>query len=332
MPKPRNSYLFEKSIAAAISAIEIYNKPDFKYREECFSILMINSFELLLKAKKLKDNGNSLRSIYEMEYRTKKDGNKSKKKYLKSNRSGNPMTISFSALVDEFSRGPNILLDQRCVENIYLLIEIRDNSIHFFNKSLDLKRKVMEIGTAALKNYVSLASDWFGYDFSKHNFFLMPVSFFNDYSTLDILEFGKKDDQMGRFFEYVGQKENDFPSDENSKFNITLKIDVKFVKTHNKGTVKVRYSTDPSAPEVLVKEEDVLKNFPLDYFMLTKMLKERVPDFKIDKQFHKIKSQLEANKKLCIERLLSPGNPKSMKKKFYNPNIIKEIKKKYRVK
>ena len=33
--------ILEKSIACAVSAIEIYNKPDFKYREETFSILMI---------------------------------------------------------------------------------------------------------------------------------------------------------------------------------------------------------------------------------------------------------------------------------------------------
>ncbi|BAW80716.1 hypothetical protein TAO_1346 [Candidatus Nitrosoglobus terrae] len=34
-----------------LSAIEIYNKPDFKYREEIFSIIAINAWELLLKAK-----------------------------------------------------------------------------------------------------------------------------------------------------------------------------------------------------------------------------------------------------------------------------------------
>ncbi|MCI1753546.1 MAG: DUF3644 domain-containing protein [Flavobacteriales bacterium] len=49
--------LMEKSTHAALSAIEIYNKPDFKYREESFSILMVNAWELLLKAKIAMDNG-----------------------------------------------------------------------------------------------------------------------------------------------------------------------------------------------------------------------------------------------------------------------------------
>ena len=57
--KSKSQYLLEKSIQAAISAIEIYNKPDFKYREESFCILIVNTWELLLKAKKQKPNESS---------------------------------------------------------------------------------------------------------------------------------------------------------------------------------------------------------------------------------------------------------------------------------
>ncbi len=46
-----------------LSAIEVYNKPDFKYREETFAILMLNAWELLLKAKLVSDNANNLRCI-----------------------------------------------------------------------------------------------------------------------------------------------------------------------------------------------------------------------------------------------------------------------------
>ena len=49
------------------------------YRGETFSILAINSWELLLKAKYLKDNHNKMRSLYVMEPITNKDGSKSKK-------------------------------------------------------------------------------------------------------------------------------------------------------------------------------------------------------------------------------------------------------------
>jgi hypothetical protein len=60
MPQPRYMALIEKSIQACLAAIEIYNKPEFRYREEAFSILMLTAWELLLKARILKENRNSL--------------------------------------------------------------------------------------------------------------------------------------------------------------------------------------------------------------------------------------------------------------------------------
>ena len=44
----------DKAEAAMTAAIEIYNKPCFPYREEVFSILALNAWELLLKAAVLK--------------------------------------------------------------------------------------------------------------------------------------------------------------------------------------------------------------------------------------------------------------------------------------
>ena len=42
--------LLQNAQAAMLAAIEIYNKPRFQYRDECFSILLINAWELILKA------------------------------------------------------------------------------------------------------------------------------------------------------------------------------------------------------------------------------------------------------------------------------------------
>ena len=72
--------LIDKSIGSMLSAIEIYNKPDFKYREETFAILAINSWELLLKARLLKLNSYRINSIYCYKPYINKNGEKSKKK------------------------------------------------------------------------------------------------------------------------------------------------------------------------------------------------------------------------------------------------------------
>jgi len=54
--------LLENSISAILSAIEIYNKPRISYRAECFVILLLNSWELIIKSILSK---NKIRIFYE---------------------------------------------------------------------------------------------------------------------------------------------------------------------------------------------------------------------------------------------------------------------------
>jgi hypothetical protein len=98
MRPARHTYLVEKAMQAAVAAIEVYNKPGFKYREETFAILMLNAWELLLKARVLKENNNKLRSIEVWESKLTK-GSRSSKLTPKKNRAGNTITVGlFSAV------------------------------------------------------------------------------------------------------------------------------------------------------------------------------------------------------------------------------------------
>lgn len=75
--KARHKHLCEHSVNMALSAIEIYNKPNFAAREQIFSILMANAWESLLKATILKDSGNHLTALYVKDgrrYRRSKSG------------------------------------------------------------------------------------------------------------------------------------------------------------------------------------------------------------------------------------------------------------------
>jgi hypothetical protein len=74
MRPPRHSFLVEKAIHAALAAIEIYNKPGFRYREESFAILMLNAWELLPKARIVKENNKNIKSIEIWEPRKTKSG------------------------------------------------------------------------------------------------------------------------------------------------------------------------------------------------------------------------------------------------------------------
>lgn len=125
-----------------ISAIEIYNKPDFKYREETFSVLCINAWELLLKAKVLNLSGNNINALIETEYKILASGEKSKQKHKKINRSGNPLSINIFEAYRVITEDYGVKINKAVHDNITSITEVRDNSIHFVNDDLLLAVKI----------------------------------------------------------------------------------------------------------------------------------------------------------------------------------------------
>lgn len=206
--KSRSIALFEKSLESMLSAIEIYNKPNFSYREETFSILSVNSFELLLKARIIQIEKNRISSIFQYERRQNANGSISLKSYRKKNRTGNSVTIglfkAFDLLVNKY--GEN--LDPVLKKNLDALVEIRDNSIHFYNKDFELKKNVLEIGAASLKNYASLSQKWFGADLSRYNFFIMPLGFVRDLHTAECISLNSKEKKVLGFLEKLRESVN----------------------------------------------------------------------------------------------------------------------------
>ncbi|MDE1957574.1 MAG: DUF3644 domain-containing protein, partial [Xanthomonadaceae bacterium] len=170
-----SSNLAAKSVQAAIAAIEVYNKPNFSYREEAFALLMSNAWELLLKAKWLLDHGEAIESLYECV-----DDGKGRKTQKKS-RSGNPLSHGAPYLAAKLKEDKDSGFEQPGHDNFLALLEIRDNAAHFVNKDLYLGRRILEIGTASLRNYLYLATEWFQLDLSTYNFFLMPISLYHGF-------------------------------------------------------------------------------------------------------------------------------------------------------
>ncbi|SMN17453.1 hypothetical protein CRYPA_1787 [uncultured Candidatus Thioglobus sp.] len=327
--KSRNKAMLDKSVSAMISAIEIYNKPDFKYREEAFAVLCINSWELLLKAKVLQLSSNKLSALFVWERKELKGGGKSSKRYKKINRAGNPMSVSmyeaYRIIVEDYG----VKIDKAVKDNLETLAEIRDNSIHFINDDLQLSLKIQEIGTAALQNYLHLVREWFGDVLSGYNFYIMPLSFFRDFDSAsgEALNSNEK-----KLLNYIKAAEEKYESDgkESEEYNLALRIDVKFQKAKSKSGIPVNITNDPDAPAVRLSEEYIMEKFPWDFGVLTTRLKKRYNDFKSNHDYHAIRKNLEDNPKLCHQRLYNPGNPNSGKKIIYNPNIVKEFDKHYK--
>jgi len=317
--------LSKKSVDAAVSAIEIYNKPNFSYREEAFSLLMTNAWELLIKAKWVLDHNESEDSLYFMRKNEFGVG------VPKLNRSGNPMSSGLSYLVEKLVEDEDSGLERGCHDNILALMEIRDNAAHLLNKDLYLGRRVQEIGTASLRNYLTLAGEWFQLDLTAYNFFLMPLSFYHGFEVAEPITRAVYPEQVRKLLEYLDALEaHDDKS--NGTQHVAMRIETKFVRAKDTSAVAFRWTDDPTAPSVSIREEDVFKNYPLTYLKLSETVKRRYSDFLANQDYHRIRRELEKDPKYCLQRLLDPSNPKSSRQRFYNPNILQEFDKHYKIK
>lgn len=312
-----SSSMAEKSVHAAVAAIEIYNKPDFLFREEAFSLLMTNAWELLLKAKWLADHAEDEACLYE----PRADGSP------RVSRSGNPCTHALTYLADRLVADKDSGFDRAALDNVLALIEIRDTSAHFIHKDLYLGRRVLEVATASLRNFLILTSEWFQIDLSRYNFFLMPLSFYHGFESITATSVSKQPDQVKRLIAYLDTLIGE--SAETGTKHVALTIETKFVRAKDASAITFRWTDNLDAPAVRLSEEDVLRNYPMTYRELTDLLRRRYRDFREANDYHRLRRKIEQEKKYCITRALDPRNPKSSKQRFYNANIVVEFDRHY---
>ncbi len=324
--KSRARTLADKSIDAMLAAVEVYNKPNFAYREESFAILAINAWELLLKARILQLSKNKMSAILEYQKRRNADGKMSEKLYRVKNRSGNYQSVglfkAFDRLRDDYGDKVNPSVRQ----NLELLCEVRDNAVHFFNKGVEISKIVQELGTACLRNYVVLMRQWFAIDMENYNFFLMPLAFVKSDTAIDVVNLNQDERRLIEFLKKECSAES---GDEPGDFNVALRLDVKFSKSKSDKAHKVRISDDPDATPVTISEEDVREKYPWDYDILTTRLSKRYSDFKMNQKYHELRKPLQDDERFCNVRYLDPAKKLGVGKCFYNPNIIKEFDKHY---
>ena len=323
--KSRSQELVEKSIAAMISAIEIYNKPDFKYREETFSILAINAWELLLKAKWLRDHNNTIRSLYVTEKRTRPNGQPYKHAKVKMTGSGNPFTHSLDFLAKRMAERK--ILADAAHKNIIALCEIRDSSVHFYNKSSLFAIRLQEVGSASVRNFAKAAQTWFGIDFSRYNFYLMPLAFVKNQQPVDALLLGKEEKNVATFISSL-----EAANDPKSDFAVSVNVEMKFLRSKADDAIKVQVTSDPGAPKVQLTEEHLKDKYPLNYAALTKACAARYSDFVQNQKYHDLRAPLKADKRYCHVKKLDPDNPKSVKQEWYSQAVLNVLDKHYTVK
>lgn len=138
-----------------LAAIEIYNKPRFQYRDECFSILLINAWELILKAL-LSKNRKSI--------------------YYKKRRGEAYKTLTWQ---DAFSRAekflPNNLPTFPVRRNLEMLNTYRKNAVHFYNAK-NFGSIIYSLAQTSIVNFRDLMAGAFGVHIEEEiTWSLMPL-------------------------------------------------------------------------------------------------------------------------------------------------------------
>lgn len=318
----------EKAEAALVSAVEVYNKPAFRYREETFALLAINAWELLLKARLLKDGANDPKVIRVYEPRRTKTGKISKKLYLKRNRAGSPLTLSLTACMPPLDKNAATRLSPDIKLNLDALIAIRDSAAHYINASPVLAKQVLEVASATVKNFVLLAKTWFDLDFSNSLSLILPLSFVGENREIEAVVVTRGERRLLNYLQGLAAGE----PEAGSPYAVAIRVQIKFERSKLATASKVQVTNDPDAVKVILTEQDVRERYPWDYKTLGSKCVALYSDFKQDAKFHALRKPLREDARFVHSRYLDPSNPKSGRKDFYSPAILSVLDKHYKKK
>lgn len=240
-----NSFL-DKSEEAFLMAIEIYNKPTIKYRLEGFAFFICNAWELLLKAKMLK-NGES---IYYPD---------------KPNR-----TISLSNCVSHIFTN-----DKDPVrKNLEIIISLRNTSTHFVIKEMD--SIYLPFMQANVLNYSQKLFDFFERDITeKINSSFMTLVINNESISDEEILSRYGDNILTRYNKVKNETEQIITENSNEKLAIQIDLNVKIVKDKDESKTTFRIAKDGEEPVRIIKE---IKDTNLTHCYKQKRIREIVED------------------------------------------------------
>lgn len=310
--------LLDASQAAMFAGIEIHNKPNISYRYPTAIILIINAWELALKAYVYKFIGK--KKIYE------DDGKH---------------TISFkraNGLVKEsiITTDKNYLA---VYSNLEKLNEYRCSNVHYANSDLD--PVIFMLMAKAVLNYNDFLKKYFNKDVSSSdNLIILPVGFKLPFDPIDYLkqDYGEaQNDFVNDVIQTIRDlKDNDIEDSIVIGFSVFTEsikkvsnADIIAAIDQANGTVQLtrtyRVTDDPNAP--LVRMEPNLP--PLRYEDVRTRVKQQKPDIKFGKIFNAVMKEIKKDKTLCQVRYLDPRKQSGAKTEYYTESAIPIIIQKY---
>ena len=238
--------MLEKSEEAFLMAIEVYNKPTIKYRLEGFAFFICNAWELLLKAKMLKDGI----SIYFKD---------------KPNR-----TISLSNCVSHIFTNDKDPIRK----NLEIIIGLRNTSTHFIIKEMD--SIYLPFMQSNVLNYSQKMFDFFGKDITeKINSSFMSLVINNEEISEEQILSRYGDSIFERYRKLKSETTQIINDNSNEKLAIRIDLNVKIVKDKEEAKTTFRIAKEGEEAVRIIKE---LKDTNLTHCYNQKRVREIVVD------------------------------------------------------
>jgi hypothetical protein len=251
----------------------------------------------------------------------RKDGKASKRRAIRRNKAGNPFTISISAAIERTCGLPAKSLDTACKQNLELLVEVRNNAVHFVNEDRDLAIRVHEVGVAALRNYATALADSFEHDISALRFAILPLSF-DGAVAAKVVPAASRNQQARNLLAHMDRAIADAAAPMDGHFAVSLQVETRIVGNRAQDAVPIKLGKGPNAAMVELTEEALRQGWPHGYAELVRRVRKRVPGFKLNADFQAAHRSLRGDSRLARVRLLDINNPKSTKKTYYSDAMV----------
>ena len=237
MSRPARSLIMaRRALAALLAAVEMGNKILIPYREETFCLQLLNSWEILLKARIVQQNRNRLESIFEKA---------SNGRFIRDPHTQEPRTIKFVEALKRVGVRENVRI------NLLGVNVMRNNIAHLGVLSAELRENVLRYGGAAVVNFAKLYQEWFHESVKVP--YLVPIAFVG---KAEVIAPNRSDVRQRQLLNYLSQLVGSTDIKDKS-YAVTLRLNASINPVAGGGG-SIGATNDPNAPRMRLSDDQLL--------------------------------------------------------------------------
>lgn len=314
--------LLKNSAAAYFAAIEIHNKPDIEYRYETTTVLLMNAWELLLKA-------------YVRKY--------TKKNILNKDGKSIKYATALSYTYEGMPKNERQWFEP-IKANLVILETYRNCFSHFYDE--ELNPIIFSIIAKAADSFARFMEKYFGGSYLRgRNLYILPLGFTLPFEPEGFLgriaETPRASKEVNDFLEKIVSVTEDLKA-KGINDSIFVEFEVHFGNAKKIGNADllaridnhsgvpfskkslVRPTSDPSAAAVNITDAEFFTFYSFEYNDVVNWCRDNITDFKKAQKFNGIMKGIQSNPLYAGPK--SANKDKSHPRYYYSNSALSEIK------